>query len=504
MLTAIGAGALFFTTLVISTLLLILPSRYERNQPTSRNPPSDSNQRIRNPTSSVQIVVLGDIGRSPRMQYHALSIANHNCDVSLIGYTSSAVHPDLVKNPRVAIVPLASPPNFLRTSNRYLFPVLAALKLLHQTWCLWIAVAYRSKPAQWMLVQDLSGIHLIMLIFILSFVLAAEIYILSSSFQNPPAAPTLVIAHLVCKLRNSCLIIDWHNFGYSILALKLGKGHPMVKINKSHEASFGRLSAANFCVSKAMARQLRDDLKIKAPILVLHDRPPALFQPFQNDDKKYAFLSSLPETSEFVRDMRNGACRLLVSSTSWTPDEDFSILIDALCRYSAISSTVNYDLPRLGVIITGKGPQRDMYLSRVANLMAEDKLNKVVIKSAWLSLQDYAQLLASASLGVCLHTSTSGVDLPMKVVDMFGAGLPVVGWSRYESWPELVTEGINGLGFGSPDELLAHLLDLFGDDGKKLAVLRQGALQESKRRWDDEWDAVAGKLFDLDSLPNDK
>ncbi|EEH50301.2 chitobiosyldiphosphodolichol beta-1,4 mannosyltransferase [Paracoccidioides brasiliensis Pb18] len=474
MLTAIGAGALFFTTLVISTLLLILPSRYERNQPTSRNPPSDSNQRIRNPTSSVQIVVLGDIGRSPRMQYHALSIANHNCDVSLIGYTSSAVHPDLVKNPRVAIVPLASPPNFLRTSNRYLFPVLAALKLLHQTWCLWLAVAYRSKPAQWMLVQ------------------------------NPPAAPTLVIAHLVCKLRNSCLIIDWHNFGYSILALKLGKGHPMVKINKSHEASFGRLSAANFCVSKAMARQLRDDLKIKAPILVLHDRPPALFQPFQNDDKKYAFLSSLPETSEFVRDMRNGACRLLVSSTSWTPDEDFSILIDALCRYSAISSTVNYDLPRLGVIITGKGPQRDMYLSRVANLMAEDKLNKVVIKSAWLSLQDYAQLLASASLGVCLHTSTSGVDLPMKVVDMFGAGLPVVGWSRYESWPELVTEGINGLGFGSPDELLAHLLDLFGDDGKKLAVLRQGALQESKRRWDDEWDAVAGKLFDLDSLPNDK
>ncbi|CAN9318525.1 unnamed protein product, partial [Alternaria alternata] len=35
---------------------------------------------------SVQVVVLGDIGRSPRMQYHALSIAKHGAKVFLIGY----------------------------------------------------------------------------------------------------------------------------------------------------------------------------------------------------------------------------------------------------------------------------------------------------------------------------------------------------------------------------------------------------------------------------------
>lgn len=33
-----------------------------------------------------QVLVLGDIGRSPRMQYHALSIVRHGGFVSLIGY----------------------------------------------------------------------------------------------------------------------------------------------------------------------------------------------------------------------------------------------------------------------------------------------------------------------------------------------------------------------------------------------------------------------------------
>lgn len=35
---------------------------------------------------SVHVLVLGDIGRSPRMTYHALSIAKHGGKVNLIGY----------------------------------------------------------------------------------------------------------------------------------------------------------------------------------------------------------------------------------------------------------------------------------------------------------------------------------------------------------------------------------------------------------------------------------
>lgn len=40
----------------------------------------------RNVDTSVQVVVLGDIGRSPRMQYHAISLARVGVRVDLIGF----------------------------------------------------------------------------------------------------------------------------------------------------------------------------------------------------------------------------------------------------------------------------------------------------------------------------------------------------------------------------------------------------------------------------------
>jgi len=64
----VAVFAVFCLIVLTATLSLLLPPRSEVRK------------------RSVQVVVLGDIGRSPRMQYHALSIAKYGGHVDLIGY----------------------------------------------------------------------------------------------------------------------------------------------------------------------------------------------------------------------------------------------------------------------------------------------------------------------------------------------------------------------------------------------------------------------------------
>ncbi|KAJ4347145.1 mannosyltransferase [Didymosphaeria variabile] len=412
---------------------------------------------------TTQVVVLGDIGRSPRMQYHAISIAKHGGKVYLIGYQESEVHPDVASSDLITIVPLNLAPSLLRSSSKLLFPILAPLKALHQAWTLYRALGYASEPARYMLVQ------------------------------NPPSIPTLAVATIISFLRNTELVIDWHNFGYSILALKLGASHPLVKISALYENLFSRLASQHITVTNAMARVMKDSYGVSAQ--ALHDRPAAIFRPISTTERS-RFLSRLPETAQYASDLSKGTWKLIVSSTSWTADEDFSLLLAALESYSA-RATSQVSLPKILAIITGKGPQKEHYLSLVQKMNQEKKLLNVVIQTAWLTPEDYATLLGAADLGVSLHTSSSGVDLPMKVVDMFGAGLPVVGWGDFEAWPELVKEDANGKGFNSSEQLADQLVDLFGKKDSLLPTLKKGALKESENRWDDEWDRVGGKLFKL-------
>ena len=112
---------------------------------------------------------------------------------------------------------------------------------------------------------------------------------------------------------------------------------------------------------------------------------------------------------------------LLISGTSWTEDEDFSILLDALKQYDKMAENQSLKLPKLVCVITGKGPLKAYY----QEVISKTTLNHVQICTPWLEAEDYPILVGSADLGICLHTSSSGLDLPMKVVDMFGCCVPV-------------------------------------------------------------------------------
>lgn len=75
------------------------------------------------------------------------------------------------------------------------------------------------------------------------------------------------------------------------------------------------------------------------------------------------------------------------------------------------------------MIVTGKGPLKSKYMKNVERLQEGWEWVKCI--SMWLESEDYPILLGSADLGISLHSSSSQLDLPMKVVDMFGCGLPV-------------------------------------------------------------------------------
>ena len=44
----------------------------------------------------VAVIVLGDLGRSPRMQYHALSLCREGYDVEFVGYGGDSSKKDVI------------------------------------------------------------------------------------------------------------------------------------------------------------------------------------------------------------------------------------------------------------------------------------------------------------------------------------------------------------------------------------------------------------------------
>jgi beta-1,4-mannosyltransferase len=54
----------------------------------------------------------------------------------------------------------------------------------------------------------------------------------TDTHQNPPSIPTLLLAQIISNTTRTKLIIDWHNTGYSILAMRLGESSPIVRIAK--------------------------------------------------------------------------------------------------------------------------------------------------------------------------------------------------------------------------------------------------------------------------------
>lgn len=383
---------------------------------------------------------------------------------------------------------------------RVLFPLYAPLKIA------------------WLLLQ---------LLYTLLFAIPRPAYCL---VQNPPSVPTLAVAALACRLRRARLVIDWHNFGFTLLRLSLPRAlHSLVWLHRQYERLLARAADAHLCVTRAGARFLSAEWGVH-DALVIYDRAPAFFRrtpveaahelwlgfneafadtaralgeargvPFELSASRSLFTEQSSTRRGSVR-LRADRPALVVSSTSWTADEDFGVLLGALHSLDDAAERARRDasasgaaLPAVVCIVTGKGPLRAQFEAR----LAAQPLRHVFVKMLFLPFEQYPVLLGAADVGVCLHTSSSGLDLPMKVVDMFGCGLPVCAID-FACLGELVRDGENGLIFTNADELascLTRLLTGFPAESALLGRLGAGARTFQSLRWADNWANTALAVF---------
>lgn len=452
------------------------------------------------------------------MQYHVLSLASScNLRVHIVALLENDLPTALSENRNVflhRLFPLRTPRPSHKIVGRLLYLIGAILKLF------WFFL-----QILWILVFTVpSGLHSVVV-------------------QNPPAIPVLAATWLSCFLRRASFVIDWHNLGFSMVSTALGfpqqldPHSPQVPIPstpirlitqlaKLYEQIFGKRATLNITVSSAMAEYLRSEGFVRpgSRVIVLYDRPPSSFMP-QTEEPSGAIPFD-ERNSEWVTRVRN-TLRLspgtlsslsrfergrnvedpqvmLISGTSWTQDEDFGILLEALKMYDARAAALDSPLPRVVCIVTGKGPLQQAYETQISLL----NLQRVSIHTGFLSREDYPRLLASADIGVCLHTSTSGLDLPMKIVDLFGCGVPVIAFN-YSTIVELVStidpsiqaqlKPPTGLLFTTQETLFAHLLSIFSKTGLQpggtIDQMRTGVLQWRSLTWEHNWDTNLKAFF---------
>uniref|UniRef100_A0A3P9A0U5 Glycosyl transferase family 1 domain-containing protein n=1 Tax=Esox lucius TaxID=8010 RepID=A0A3P9A0U5_ESOLU len=412
----------------------------------------------------VCVLVLGDIGRSPRMQYHSLSLSKHGYNVTFVGYLGSTPHRDVSGDERIRIIPI-SEVRGIQVGPRVMTYV---TKVILQSLQLFLVL----------LNMDLQS-HILM--------------------QNPPGLPSMAVTWLVCALRGSQFTIDWHNYGYTIMALSHGPNHPIVWLAQWYERLFGRFSSHNLCVTNAMKDDLQINWNIKAT--TLYDKPPAIFTETPVELQHDLFMRLAKTHLQFQACGENAAEEMDRTAFTGRHASDLSVTLTSGRPALLISSTswtgqyttyTHHPLPRSTdmcfhlCVRPGKGPQKEHYKKMIATLRFEH----VKICTPWLEAEDYPVLLGSADLGVCLHKSSSGLDLPMKVVDMFGCCLPVCA-IHFNCLHELVKHEENGLIFRDSQELAGQLKSLLQDfpgSQGRLAQFRRNLQAGGGQRWDQNWD----------------
>ncbi len=388
------------------------------------------------------------------MVNHARALAGHGASVLVIGTGDTPVDEDVARHPHIRIARLHDIGRAGERASRLGFLIVTAARfsVLHAH--LWWRLLWGSRPSAVLV-------------------------------QTPPAFPTLACVLMASWLRRARAIVDWHNLGYSMLALRFEPTSPLVRVAAAYERACGRRFRAHLCVSEAMQRHLAVEFGV-SDSRVLHDRPLRVTPALTRDERTVLAARVLEKAGLAFKPTDV----LVVCPTSWTADEDMSLLLDALAHRDARTPHG----PRLVVVVTGLGPRRQAFEQRLAST----RYTHATVHTAFFEPAAYRDVLRAADLGLCFHTSSSGVDLPMKVIDFFGAHTPICAYDYGPCLREQIAPGVTARLFTTGSELAAHLVELFAgfpDDVSALERMRAAVAVAARDTWFDAWDRTVAPLI---------
>jgi beta-1,4-mannosyltransferase len=399
------------------------------------------------------------------MQYHALALAACDVHVDLVGYEGTALSRRIIDNPRIVVHRLTPSTLRARQGSGVRYACLAVLDAVRLSWRLWRTL------------RPLKGANLVLV-------------------QNPPAFPTMAVTRFTLGGKGVRFVIDWHNLGYTLLQRRVGSWHPAVRIARWWERRDAKRVEANLCVSRGLAAFLDSRFGVDGA-RVLYDRPASAFSPMDRAERerfRLAFFGRLG--------IVGSAAGFIICPSSWTEDEDFDVVIEAvrfleerIRGWEAGASSRRF--PHLIILVTGDGARRVEFERRFAGREAR----RVQLRTRWLEPEEYPRVVGSADLGLCLHRSSSGLDIPMKIADLFGAGVPVCALDYGACLAERVRHGYNGLLFSNARQLADVLFDLFEgypSDERALERLRNGARKSARPTWEEGW-AIEARSALLDT-----
>ena len=401
----------------------------------------------------VQVVVLGDIGHSPRMQYHALSLANTGkVGVELIGFRGSKPLDAVTHCAEISIRVIRQVR--IAPTLKVPFAIYAIIKVLFECLQLFlILVATKQRP---------------------------EVIIV----QTPPAIPSILVCGLVSFFSGSKLVVDFHNITYMHLGTKVH--NPVILgVVRLYEKWVTRILAHEcLTVTKSMRNFLITNFGLRS-VHTLYDRPGPQFKGRSSASVKEDLEARLVSTG-IMKNKLSSYDFVLASSTSWTKDEDFSLMLRALPQYSAKTFG-----KKTLLFITGKGEMEEQFVHDFSKL----NLTNVELVTAWLPAADYPLLLGAADVGISVHTSTSGLDLPMKAVDMLGSELPVVALD-FPSLSEMLGNGEGGVTFNTSEQLADSLARLVESKELREKYSRFGFKFRTSSDWKSEWLTTAWPVIE--------